>query len=186
MVIILLIIFILFLPYILALDQHLAEANALRLAFDKANEILLQQNLLVETLRESFYEAMGRVRHAGRDPSVVLAHLSGREAELYNITVDDFAFLATSFNWDSPLRMPRSYTVERQQALQALYAPEYDPEPSRHPSEEVEAPVKSDGLTKLLAPPLHALPAVAPSIDSNHFLLQRREVRNHFLGKGRL
>lgn len=175
MVIILLILyFILFLTYILALDQHLAEANALRFAFDMANEILNQQNLLVETLRESFYEAMGRVRHAGRDPSVVLAHLSSRKAELYNITVDDFAFLATSFNWDSPLHMPRSYTVERQQALQALYAPEDDPEPSRHPSEEVEVPVKSDGLTKLLAPPLHALPTVAPSIGLNHFLLQKR------------
>lgn len=157
-----------FLTYIfLALDQHLAEATALREALDQAQEVLTKQTKLVETLRESFFAAMGRVRASGRDPAVVLTHLSSVEAECFHLSVDDFAFLATSFHWDSPLFMPDTYTVEEQAALAGLYgAPDLADESKAEAdtsSGRVLGPETSDGLTKLLAPPLSGLPPVAPS-----------------------
>lgn len=155
---------------LLALDQHLAEANVLREAFDQAQEVLAKQSTLVASLRASFYAAMGRVRAAGRDPAVVLTHLSSVAEGSLNLSVDDFAFLATSFNWDSPLRMPKSYTVEQQELLQASNTPEDAMDQSADPpAAAVQAlgAEESDGVTKLLAPPLSALPSVAlPSHDA--------------------
>lgn len=77
----------------------------------------------MKTLQESFYSVMARMRASGRDAAVVLMHLAETEAERLNLSVDDFAFLATSFQWDSPLRMPSSYTVEQQEFLNGFLAP---------------------------------------------------------------
>lgn len=110
-----------FLP--LAIDQHLREANAIRGVYDAAVGVLRGQTSLVQTLQESFYNVMARMRDSGRDAAIVLTHLAEAETERLNLSVDDFAFLATSFQWDSPLRMPSSYTVEQQEFLNGLLAP---------------------------------------------------------------
>lgn len=66
---------------------------------------------------------MARMQDLGHDAAVVLTHLAETEAERLNLLVDDFAFLATSFQWDSPLLMPSSYTVEQQEFLKGFLAP---------------------------------------------------------------
>lgn len=86
-------------------------------------DTLGKQVSLVNFLQEEFYSAMGRVRELGRDAGIILTHLAEADAECLNLTVDDFAFLTTFFQWDLPLCMPSSYTVEQQEYLQGLLTP---------------------------------------------------------------
>ena len=87
------------------MQQWFEGAQAARANLEAAQAVQAEQARLVEKLSVSFLLAFDRLRESMRDPVLVLNSIASASPPSSVISYDDFVFLATLLNWDSPLNL---------------------------------------------------------------------------------